>query len=68
MKEYDFDSYRKGKEAFWDILVDYNVRNLDDYSVGIIHACLEWIQDLNVGDGVVRTLKDSGTGLTGHLM
>ena len=68
MKDYDWNSYKAGKEAFWNILVDYNVRNLDDYSVGIIHACLEWLQDLGVSDGVVRTLKDSGTGLTGRLM
>lgn len=65
---HDWESYKKGKEAFLDLLVDYNVRNPDDYCVGILHAAIEWIEELDVGDGVVRTLKDSGTGLTGRLM
>ena len=68
MKKYDFDSYEKGKEAFFDLLVDYNMRNFDDYYIGVLHAAIEWIEDLNVCDGVIRTLNDSGTGLTGRLM
>lgn len=68
MKEYDWNSYKAGKEAFWNVLVDYNVKNFDDYAIGILHACLEWIEEMDVGDGVVRTLNDSGTGLTGRLM
>lgn len=68
MKDYNFDSYKKGKEVFWDLLEDYNIRNFDDYCIGILHAAIEWIEELNVGDGVVRTLTDHGTGLTGRLM
>lgn len=64
----DYESYRKGKEAFNDLLCDYNVSSDSDFYVGVLHAAIEWIEELDVCDGVVRTLKDSGTGLTGRLM
>ena len=66
--KYDYESYKKGKEAFNDLLCDYNISIDSDFYVGVLHACLEWIEELDVGDGVVRTLTDHGTGLTGHLM
>lgn len=66
--KYDFESYERGKEAFWDILHDYNVPDTGDYCVGILHAAIEWIEELNLDNEVARTLRDSGFGITGHIM
>lgn len=66
--KYDYESYKKGKEAFNDLLCDYNISSDSDFYVGVLHAAIEWVEALDVSDGVVRTLEDSGEGITGNVM
>lgn len=66
--KYDFREYVRGREAFETFLCDNSDDVNVDFFAGVIHSMMEWFEELNISDSVVRTLTDSGQGLTGKIM